>query len=401
MAQKRMTNMQISFFFFLIFFSSISSISSFLFPLSSLLQCGTATCDENTGTFCMKTKNKCSKEKQFLDCKEWKDGYESLNNVQNSNTCQCGASVCGDPNLDTGSSYYCKSSSSLCAASNVPFCFNNEYDYNNGDGKKIEAYNSRCTCSSSTICDSESGFFCADGKCTHTYVEPTSSRSDGKDGGGKDSGGKEGSGTEVTAKDSADKNSNTQGGSCSSGVLNADGDGCDPVCDFGTVNTAGDGCNAACSTGDVNAAGDGCEDASAKFIPPGTLTEAGDFTSSEQAGDDTGVIVGVVIGSLVFVGVAVAAAVYVYTTRTKNQTTSSSDPAVATNNEMELSNIKNEQTCSVENPLEKKEKTKSSGWEAHMDEGSGCMYYSNEMSGETTWDKPPSFSFSPEPPTSI
>ena len=339
----------------------------------------------------MKTKNKCSKEKQFLDCKEWKDGYESLNNGKNSNTCQCGASVCDavktwDPSVAT-SSYYCKSSESLCAASNVPFCFNID-EKNTQSAYPMGGTKPRCTCSSSTICDSESGFFCADGKCTHTYVEPTSG-SKTLNGGDKDGG----------SKDGADKNSNTQGGSCSSGVLNADGDGCDPVCDFGTVNTAGDGCNAACSTGDVNAAGDGCEDASAKFIPPGTLTEAGNFTSP---GDDTGVIVGAVIGSLVFVGVAVVAAVYVYTTRTKTQTTSSSgDPAVATNNEVELSNTKNEQTCTVENPLVKKEKTKSSGWEAHMDDGSGSMYYSNEMSGETTWDKPPSFSFSPEPPPLI
>ena len=45
----------------------------------------------------------------------------------------------------------------------------------------------------------------------------------------------------------------------------------------------------------------------------------------------------------------------------------------------------------IENPLER-----ISGWEAHMDEGSGAMYYANETTGETTWDKPPAFQFGEE-----
>ena len=53
----------------------------------------------------------------------------------------------------------------------------------------------------------------------------------------------------------------------------------------------------------------------------------------------------------------------------------------------------------IENPFERiqeKSSASSSGWEAHMDEGSGAMYYANETTGETTWDKPPAFQFGEE-----
>ena len=66
--------------------------------------------------------------------------------------------------------------------------------------------------------------------------------------------------------------------SCSTGVVNAANDGCDPGCSSGNVNAAGTGCEAACSKGDVNAAGNGCDDAEAIFAPPGDLEIAGTFT---------------------------------------------------------------------------------------------------------------------------
>ena len=59
---------------------------------------------------------------------------------------------------------------------------------------------------------------------------------------------------------------------------------------------------------------------------------------------------------------------------------------------MELSNIdKEENPTVVENPLEisisPPAADSTSKWKAHMDEGSGTMYYANEATGETTWDK--------------
>ena len=65
---------------------------------------------------------------------------------------------------------------------------------------------------------------------------------------------------------------------CSTGEVNTAGDACAPSCTTGAVNAAGDGCASSCTTGAVNAAGNGCTDPDATFDKPGTFETPGEYT---------------------------------------------------------------------------------------------------------------------------
>ena len=65
---------------------------------------------------------------------------------------------------------------------------------------------------------------------------------------------------------------------CSTGEVNTAGDACAPSCTTGAVNAAGDGCAPSCTTGAINAAGDGCTDPDATFDKPGTFETPGEYT---------------------------------------------------------------------------------------------------------------------------
>ena len=125
-----------------------------------------------------------------------------------------------------------------------------------------------------------------------------------------------------------------------------------------------------------------------------STTSTTSTTPSFGDDDNTGVIVGVVVGALLCVCIAVAAAAVYVVTASRTKKKQDGQTTTTEKNSIELSNIeiKDEQ---VSNPLgEQKDttttKTSSAGWAAHMDDSSGSMYYANEITGETTWAKPPS-----------
>ena len=166
---------------------------------------------------------------------------------------------------------------------------------------------------------------------------------------------------------------------CSTGEVNAAGDACAPSCTTGAVNAAGDGCAPSCTTGAINAAGDGCTDPDATFDKPGTFetpgeyTPPGEFTHAKDAdGNDvtnTGggtnkdgnaaVLWGAIGGGLVCCLLLVAAVLLV-TKRKKNSGKRKGDEDLP------------------------------AGWSSFIDEASGYPCYVNDATGDTTWDKPES-----------
>merc|ERR1712166_1189521 len=166
---------------------------------------------------------------------------------------------------------------------------------------------------------------------------------------------------------------------CSTGEVNAAGDACAPSCTTGAVNAAGDGCAPSCTTGAVKEAGDGCTDPDATFEKPGTFetpgeyTPPGEFTHAKDAdGNDvtnTGggtnkdgnaaVLWGAIGGGLVCCLLLVAAVLLV-TKRKKNSGKRKGDEDLP------------------------------AGWSSFIDEASGYPCYVNDATGDTTWDKPES-----------
>ena len=143
----------------------------------------------------------------------------------------------------------------------------------------------------------------------------------------------------------------------------------------------------------------------------------------ENGSSNTGAIIGIIIGVVALLGLVFSCFMYQKSRRQQHgkltQSLEMAIPAIPTfeqrENPMRNNSNKRGQTMAIvvvddtdsknstkrttiENPLERREKSSasSSGWEAHMDEGSGAMYYANETTGETTWDKPPAFQFGEE-----
>jgi len=164
---------------------------------------------------------------------------------------------------------------------------------------------------------------------------------------------------------------------CSTGEVNAAGDGCAPSCSTGTVNADGDGCAPSCTTGAVNEAADGCTDPDATFdkpgtfekpgeyIPPGEFTHAkdadGNIVYTNENGGGNGAMIGGIVGGLSCCLLLVVAALFVH-----------------------------KKKGGVGGGRKKKGKNGDlpAGWSSFTDESSGYPCYVNDATGDTQWDKP-------------
>ena len=257
--------------------------------------------------------------------------------------------------------------------------------------------------------------------CGHTNPTPPSTggggsggNSGGNSGGsgnGGDNGGDSG-GSGMAPSGSSGGTPSTTGGTCSSGHVNAMGDGCESGCSSGTVNAAGngcaatcssgtvnalgDGCDVACSSGAVNAMGDGCEEPGAvlesagKFEAPGDYENAGDFTPNntkegvvegdgsgddgdDGSGDGGGGGTAVVVVMLLTCAFFVAGMVYL---REKRQGPFKEGG--------KLSQYGKKQTLAMGSEGD----ALPEGWESYIDEASNMPVYFNNTTGEQQWDKP-------------
>jgi hypothetical protein len=227
----------------------------------------------------------------------------------------------------------------------------------------------------------------------------------------------------ATGDDNASGGDSIVPASCSSGVVNAAGDGCDSTCDTGVVNSAGNGCEGTCSKGVVNAAGDGCEDADATFAAPGTFESAGIYTPESASADATSVggidgsIGFIIVGVLCLIGIA---AFFVHQQKKKKKSTVNDlpdgwssfvdpasgypcyvDPEGTTHWEkpeashpigLEMQTVHNPMGCDDAAASEVSHSRTGTilpeGW-GKDESDPNAKYYYNKSSGETAWEAPP------------
>ena len=197
---------------------------------------------------------------------------------------------------------------------------------------------------------------------------------------------------------------------CSTGEVNAAGDACAPSCTTGAVNAAGDGCAPSCTTGAVNAAANGCTDPDATFDKPGTFetpgqyTPPGEFTPAEDsAGNDVSNNGGndgddsidsttnyfIYGGIIIFVLLIVIVVLVV--NRRRKRSSSSSQRYNAKNNldplELEIGTINTSNPAAVAIELQTPVADDSEVWVDHFDPATKRTFYFNRLTGETTWEK--------------
>ena len=223
------------------------------------------------------------------------------------------------------------------------------------------------------------------------------SSSGGSNSGGSSSGGSSGSsggtGSGTNGDNGVDGGSNSAGGggatsaSCSTGVVNAAGDGCDASCSTGKIDSTGNGCEASCTKGNVNSAGDGCDDADAVYASPGSFIKPGTFVPSNDAdingslspssveggGGGAG---GVVVG-LLFLFTFLGLVAFVYKKKKE-------DPQYV---DKMIAKVKGKVKGSSGKDLEMSE-ILPDGWESYIDEASNMPVYYNNVTGEQSWEKP-------------
>ena len=258
----------------------------------------------------------------------------------------------------------------------------------------------------------DSGSTSSDGGYGSGKGGTTSGDSDGD--GGYGSGGGGGGGGIVTPASCSTGKVNAAGDgcapTCSTGEVNAAGDACAPSCTTGAVNAAGDGCAPSCTTGAVNAAANGCTDPDATFDKPGTFetpgqyTPPGEFTPAEDsAGNDVSNNGGndgddsidsttnyfIYGGIIIFVLLIVIVVLVV--NRRRKRSSSSSQRYNAKNNldplELEIGTINTSNPAAVAIELQTPVADDSEVWVDHFDPATKRTFYFNRLTGETTWEK--------------
>merc|ERR1712166_1616276 len=167
------------------------------------------------------------------------------------------------------------------------------------------------------------------GGSTTTNGGSSTTTNGGSSGGGSKSDGStsdgSGSGTSSgTSSGSGSGTSNTGSGTSTGGGVIVT----PATCSTGTVNAAGDGSAPTCSTGEVNTAADGCTDPDATFdkpgtfekpgeyIPPGEFTHAkdadGNIVYTNEGGGGNGAMIGGIVGGLSCCLLLVVAALFVH-----------------------------------------------------------------------------------------
>jgi hypothetical protein len=210
----------------------------------------------------------------------------------------------------------------------------------------------------------------------------------GSSGSGSSGGGGSGSGSGSSGGDDNGNGGATPGGS---------GTAKPASCTSGVVNAAGNGCSPSCSTGDVNAAGDGCKDPDAAFEAAGTFTDAGTFTPEKSTGGGSGTGAasgpssaapeggaGGAVAVVLLLLVCCCCIAGLWYLRENKQ-----GPFQAGG---KLEKYGKEKNAKEQKGIELKNTTSTGGlplgWEESIDPASGYPLYTNSQTGAVQWEKP-------------